>query len=92
MQNSSSPKPSTIEAALRLQFLFGSSKQELHYSQAKVWRRPLKSPSSPERLSFRLLIGIQAHQDTRAHLQKPSDMEPNEASSQTEIKVAPSAP
>ncbi len=78
MQNISSPKPSTFEAALRLQFLFGSSEQELHHSQAKVWRRPLKSPSSLERLSFWLRIGIQAHRDTRAHLQKPPNMEPNE--------------
>ena len=51
-----------------------------------------KSSTSPERLSFRLRIGIQAHRDTQADLQKPSDMEPNEASSQTGIKVAPSAP
>ena len=92
MSNSSSPTPSSIEAPLQLQFLFGSSKQELHHSQAGVWWRPLKSSTSQVQLSFRLRIRIQAILDTRADLQKPSDMEPNEASSQTGIKVAPSAP
>ncbi len=51
--NSSSPTPSTIEAPLRLQFLFGSSKQELHHPQAEGWRRPLKSPTGSEQLSIR---------------------------------------
>ncbi len=49
---------STIEAMLCLQILFGSSKQELHPPQVQVWRRPLKSPTSPKQLAFRLRIRI----------------------------------
>ena len=90
--NSGTPMLPAIKATLRLRILFGSCKQKLHPPHAQVWWRPIKSPASPKRLASWLWIRIQAYRDARVDLQKPSKLEPNEASSHKWIKVAPSAP